>query len=494
MTLVATWGTETSYTISFNTNGGNTISPISVSNYQVINSLPQAVKANTTFLHWIYDGFIINTPTVYTYQKNITLTAVYTTTYYSNQTTVAYRGKSTLVSIPDTYAEKKEEFRGVWVSFIVGDISAYQNQTQMKNQLTTLLNNLVAWNMNALIFHVRTHNNAYYNTTNDPKASYVSSLDFNSWDYLTWLIEECHKRDIEFHAWLNPYRLPSGSVSTVVNNYASYPNNPASKEENILQGTSANILNPGEPAVREYLINTCMEIIEKYQVDAIHFDDYFYISMPANADLATYNKYKGSSSTTNISDWRREQVDIFIRDLSLSIRAYNNVSGRSVELGISPSGIWRNGAGSSALTYQNNTAITNGSNTAGMEHYGNYLYADSKKWIDNEWIDYIIPQTYWSFTQTVAQYAELADWWSMVVRYKNVKLYMGMGIYMDSYGWGSNPYEASDQVLYNTKHPEIDGVCIFRYGSILQRLNQNNAGTLRMINDYWKHKVSVPKK
>lgn len=494
MTLVATWALETNYTITFNSKGGSTVSSMSVNNYQVLGTLPTPTKSGATFLHWICEGFIVTTPKVFDYQKNVTFEAVYTTLYYSVDSTVSYRGRTEKVYIPDTYAQREDEFRGVWVSFITNDLAKYQSETQMKTQLNAILDNMVAWNMNALVFHVRTHNNAYFDTDRDPQSSYTTSVNYESWDYLEWLIEECHKRDIEFHAWLNPYRISSSTdANAIANNYASYPQNPASNPDNILVGTSSSILNPGEPAVRDYLVDVCMEVIEKYDVDAIHFDDYFYISMSSNADLATYNKYKANSQTTNISDWRREQVDLFIHDLSTQMRQYNELTGCSVELGISPSGIWRNGTGSQAITYdQSGTAITNGSNTAGMEHYAGYLFSDTKKWIDEEWIDYVIPQTYWSFTQSVAQYAELADWWSAVVKYKKVKLYLGMGIYMTSYGWGSNPYEASDQLLYNTKHPEIDGVCIFRYGYVNIRLNENNAGALRMVNDYWTDKVGIP--
>ncbi|MFA6627222.1 MAG: family 10 glycosylhydrolase [Bacilli bacterium] len=494
MTLVATWVLQTNFTLSFNTKGGNSISNMSVTSFQVITFLPTPTKTGATFLHWICDGFIVTTPAVYTYQEDVTLEAVYTTLYYSTGNTVTYRNKTEQVYIPDTYAEKDEEFRGVWVSFITNDLRSYSSESQMKTQLTDILDNMEAWNMNAIVFHIRTHNNAYFNTTRDPRASYVSNVDFEDWDYLTWFIEECHKRDIEFHAWLNPYRISTTrDADAIALQYAAYPDNPASDADNILVGTSLSILNPGEPVVRDYLVDVCMEVIEKYDVDAIHFDDYFYISMASGADNVTYNKYKAASQTTNISDWRREQVDLFIHDLSDHMRAYNQQTGRDVELGISPSGIWRNGSGSTAITYDSNgTAITDGSNTAGMEHYAGYLYSDTKKWADEEWIDYLIPQTYWSFTQTVAQYAELADWWSQVVHNKDVKLYMGMGIYMDSYAWKSNPYEASDQVLYNTKYSEIDGVCIFRYGYIVSRLNAANAGTLRLINDYWKHKVSIP--
>lgn len=404
---------------------------------------------------------------------------------------VTYRGSNVEVLIPTEYTKPTSEFRGVWVSPLVNDIGSYIDEESYKNELLSVLEVMEDYKMNAIIFHLRIMNDALYDTDLSPKSSYISSLDFDDWDYLEWFINECHSRGIEFHAWLNPYRIANSklSVSEVVGRYANYPKNPASKSENILIGTSGVILNPGEPEVRDFLVDTCMEIIEKYDVDAIHFDDYFYISMDGNADIATYNKYKGSSSTTNISDWRREQINIFIEDLSDEMMRYNKAHNRYVQLGISPSGIWRNGDGK--VTYNSDgTAITNGSNTAGMEHYAGYLFSDTKKWIDEEWIDYIIPQSYWSFEHPTAGYADVVDWWAKVVKNKDVNLYTGMGIYMEQYSWKSNPYEASNQVLYNTKYPEIKGTAIFSFKEL--KSHRNDAGVIKIIDEYWTESSPLP--
>lgn len=482
------------YTITFDTRGGNPINTMSANYGDSLTSFPTPTRDGYTFLAWSVGDQRIQTPFVYEYYTNITLEAIWLEPYSSNGTPVYYLDSQIRVMMPDKYTQKDEDFRAMWVSNLTGDVSNYQSQEQMMGQLNALLDDMEAWNMNAIVYHVRTHNNALYDTTLSPKASYVANANFSEWDYLEWFIEECHKRDIEFHAWLNPYRLPSASsASALAATYAAYPLNPASNTEYLLPVNSGYILNPGEPYVREFLVDTCMEIIQKYDVDAIHFDDYFYAAMNSTADSVTYNKYKANSSTTNIDDWRREQVSIFIYDLSVAMRAYNQTTGRTVELGISPTGAWKNGDG--VVTYAaDGTAITSGSKTrAGLPHYSGYLYADTKLWIDEEWIDYIVPQTYWSFTYSIVNYAEFADWWAKVVRYKDVKLYMGMGIYMTAYGWANNPYEASDQVLYNTKHPEIDGVCIFRYNYIKSRLAANNAGTIRMVSEYWSYKVPTPK-
>lgn len=474
--------------ITFDTVGGSTISAMGI-NYGDTMNLPTPVKSGYTFFKWMdQDGYEVVNNSEFLYENSVTFKAVWLEDYKSSGTQVnyLYNNSAIKVTMPTEYVQRTEDFRGVWVSHIVGDISRYTSKNQMMDQLNRVLDNMESWNMNAIIYHVRTHNDAFYPSANNPMASYVTEANFEDWDYLEWLINEAHKRGIEFHAWMNPYRVSSSTnISTITSKYASYLNNPASEAKYLLTGGST-ILNPGEPYVRTFLIDTVLEFINKYDVDAVHFDDYFYIS--GVDDSATYNKYKGSF--TNLADWRRNQVDIFIRDLSSSMRSFNALNNKNVELGISPSGIYRNGNGE--VTYDaNGTAITNGSTTRGMEHYGEYLYSDSKRWIDEEWIDYIVPQTYWGFTHNTAGYANIVDWWAKVVRNKNVKLYTGMGIYMDAYSWKYNPYEASDQVLYNSKHPEVKGTVIFRYGSILGKLE--TPGVIRLFNEYWSNKVDTPK-
>ena len=132
--------------------------------------------------------------------------------------------------------------------------------------------------MNAMIFHIRANHDAWYNSKINKINSQLIGVDFDVFDPLEYVITEAHKRGIEFHAWLNPYRIGStyGSKQEVADAYSAYPNNPASNENNVLIGSPLQILDPGIPEVREFIIDTCLEIVENYDVDAIHFDDYFY--------------------------------------------------------------------------------------------------------------------------------------------------------------------------------------------------------------------------
>ena len=215
----------------------------------------------------------------------------------TNGTDLTYLNTNIKVQAPKTYTQKATEFRGVWVSFFAGDISGYNDsEDAFKERLLAVLNDMEKYNLNAIMFHLRTHNDALYDTKLAPKSTYITNADFKQWDYVEWFIEECHKRGIEFHAWLNPYRISSGKITMaqIKSKYSDFRDNPARDEENVLISTdTANpgaILDPGRPAVKEYLVDVCMEIIEKYDVDAIHFDDYFY--MKGIDDSKTYQLYK----------------------------------------------------------------------------------------------------------------------------------------------------------------------------------------------------------
>ena len=400
------------------------------------------------------------------------------------------------VNASDEYNYPVQQFRAAWVSHFAGDVARYQNETQYKKMMTTVLDNMQSMGMNAIIYHVRTHNNAMYNSSMNPIASWWQDVNFDEFDPLTWLIEETHRRGMEFHAWMNPYRISSTGVDDLDALAATFPSNNIASDKSMYLSTSGGvILNPGEPAVRKFIVDTCMEVAEKYDIDAIHFDDYFYIS--GVDDTATRNKY--NTKGLSLGDFRREQVDLFIEQLHDSLTEYNEKNNKFIQLGISPSGIYRNGSSygdSTVPKYDANGNLISpiGSNTSGFAHYDNYLYSDTKKWIDNEWIDYILPQTYWAISHTNASFAKLTKWWSWCVKNKNVNLYMGHGIYMalgynentkpsSSYYYWSSPKEIENQLLDMTKYPEIDGSSMYKYASLISSnaLAQAGAVTLKTL-------------
>lgn len=389
-----------------------------------------------------------------------------------------YRNSSERVYMLEEYDYPTAEYRAVWVSTFVSDIPAYTTEEKFKADATEVLDNLVRMGMNAMVFHVRTHNNALYNSDLNPIASWWKLVDFDKFDPLTWLIDETHKRGIEFHAWMNPYRITDGFVGE------AYPEgHPCLDPTQVLtSGTGAKILDPGSERVQDFIVDTCMEFLDRYDADAIHFDDYFYIDGVAE----------------NISaNQKRANVDAFIEKLSNEMHEMNEAEGRAVLLGISPSGIYRNGSYSAGPTYDSNGNLSNpvSSNTAGFAHYGDYLYSDTKKWVDEEWIDYITPQTYWGIEHTVASFAELSRWWSWAVRYKKVNLYLGVGIYMaDSTGssgnyWRKNVNEVQNQILNAGQYDEVKGMCYYKYTYLFSDNEIIKKGVNLFTNDYYAKRI-----
>ncbi len=401
---------------------------------------------------------------------------------------VTYIGTNIKVTIPAEYVRPEASFRAVWVSAFTNDIAGFGNMDQYKREIMDMLDVCEYYNMNAVIFHVRVYNDAFYQSKYCKWSRYYSTNP--SWDALPWVIDECHRRGIEFHAWLNPYRVSTaGNLNEVAKRFQA--NNPASNPDNLLAGDSTVILNPGIPEVREFLVKVCMELIENYQVDAINFDDYFYVSAD---DSLTQAQYKPSGMST--ADWRREQVNMFIHALSDEMRAFNVKTGRRVQLGIAPSGIWLSAGPSSYVRYdEQGNAITNGSSTtSSYSHYGGTLFADTLKWINEEWIDYILPQTYWAIEHGSAGYPDLCDWWDKVVKYKNVNFYSALGLYLSGNSGGSSWYnsdlEAYNQIMYANKLENCKGNSIYTFANLRAKIT--NPKSFKKVDTIWNKPAILP--
>lgn len=347
--------------------------------------------------------------------------------------------------------EDDREFKAVWLSSFIGELP-YENEQQYKNAVTEILDVLEHYGLNALIFHIRTHNNAFYPSEINPTAIWFQKANFANFDPLAWTIKETHKRGIEFHAWLNPYRI---NEDFIVGDYPE--NNPASNPANIITSGGAKILNPALPVVREHIYDTITEIVENYDVDAIHFDDYFYISGVSNIHPVG-------------ADNKRAEIDLLIEGISNLLKAFNEENNKAVQLGISPTGIWRNGNGTVSYGPEGKP-ISTGSQTNGYAHYGDPLYADTIKWASEGWIDYLIPQTYWARNRSVASYTHLASWWSKMFKHLDVNLYLGIGVYMADEpavtdGWKTDVYEFHHQLSEIEEISDIKGYSIFSYKHI----------------------------
>jgi len=364
----------------------------------------------------------------------------------------------------------------------------YTSETQYKAAFQNLILELLESNMNAMLFQVRPLNDAFYDSDYAPWSRYVTGTEGvdPGWDILAWMINECHANGIEFHAWMNPYRVANTTstkeayISTLsAENFAKLrpdlvvSGNLDSNDRNPL------ILNPGEPEVKEYIRNVVTEIITNYDVDGVHFDDYFYPYSGISSDSATYDTYKLPGQI--IEDWRRENVNDVVRGIKEDIDAYNDLSGESVKFGISPFGLW--GSGIEGYTQY----LEGGSNT-GPTNLSSYRtqYADSKKWVEQGWVHYICPQVYFSFTHSTAPYADVVDWWASIARGTGVDVYIGHAP-SSAYSQGWVTEEIGDQLRYNLQHPEIKGEVMYSAAyldySHMQYVETNN-WTVTPLNVY----------
>lgn len=395
---------------------------------------------------------------------------------------ITYLGTDEEVTIPSFYHNKGSEFRGVWITPFIGDCAPYKTKIQFQTEMNSVLDTMQYYNLNVMVYHVRVMNDALYNTQMSPRSKYYPGDP--SWDALEWLIEECHNRGIEFHAWINPYRVANNAktvdISSLVKNFPNI--NPASDASNLLIGDSTVILNPAKAAVKTFLVNCCMEIVRNYDVDAIHFDDYFYTS---GIDGQDNNDYLSSMTTLSLADWRRSNIDEFIERLSIQLRSYNKINNKCVQFGISPTGVYKDGDGK--VTYnEKGDAISSGSLTRQGGHYGGSLFCDTLKWINEEWIDYILPQCYHSFETTQTSFHGVVSWWNKVVENKKVNLYIGIGFYMTGSNW-KNSEEFYHQMLYMSNQKNVKGLCIFSFKHLKEAYNNETSLKAKQLEPVMKY-------
>lgn len=349
-----------------------------------------------------------------------------------------------------------EEMRGVWVSSVYNldyPSSPTTDPDKLRAEADEILDNCVKWGLNAVFLQVRPSGDALYKSDLFPWSKYltgsVGTAPQDGFDPLEYWVEAAHKRGLELHAWINPYRITRGK-DTEWNQLPS--THPAKMNPDwVVKYSDGNYyFNPGIPEVRDLVTRGAVEIVQNYDVDGLHMDDYFYPGTDFN-DAATYQKY--GSSFSNIADFRRDSVNQLVAQLDTAV---HNID-PDIQFGISPSGIWAN-----------KSTDPRGSNTNGSEHYVS-SYADSLYWIENGLVDYIIPQIYWEIGHKLADFATLADWWNDAVAGSDVHLYIGMGAYRcadNPTGVWKTTDPLFDSLAYLENKDNVGGCVFFRYGSI----------------------------
>lgn len=349
----------------------------------------------------------------------------------------------------------REDMRGVWVSSVYNldyPVSATADSASLKQQADKILDGAQAMGMNAIFLQVRPSSDALYQSEIFPWSAYLTGLQgtapSNSFDPLTYFIDGAHARGMELHAWLNPYRITKGKDAEWIRLPAS---NPAKQHpELVVQHGGNYYYNPGLPAARQLVLDGIAEIINRYPVDGIHLDDYFYPGTDF-ADSAAYAAY-GNGMT--LADWRRENVNILVRSIDQLVHDKNP----NLLFGISPSGVW-----------ENKSADARGSETRGGNPSYSAAYADSLAWIKEGSIDYICPQIYWYIGQSAADYQILLNWWSNAVTGSDVRLYIGEAAYKCDDASAGEVWKGSTELIRHMNlcaaNQEVDGNIFFRYGS-----------------------------
>ena len=399
---------------------------------------------------------------------------------------INYYNTSNPILLPTSYTEKTQEIRAVWVATVANiDIPLHTSEADYKSRIIVMLDRLEANNFNTMFFQVRPMNDAFYESDYAPFSRYLTGIEGGDpgWDVLEFIISEAHKRGIEFHAWLNPYRVSNnGDLSKAEQLSLLHNDNFAKQNPNlVLEDLGGKlILNPGENQVRSYITNVIQELMSKYDVDGIHFDDYFYSysGMNDSQDATTYNNTKDTGQT--LADWRRNNIDLLMEDLFYTIETWNTTQDKHVKFGISPFGIWLSGG-------------PEGSNTSpyALQSYKDQ-YADSKKWVENGWVHYILPQLYWQFDHSAAPFADLVDWWADLTAANGVDLIIGQGFYRFSDGSWDDQNELIEQIRYISTKESVVGVSFFSYKTLLSP-NENVQNTLERLNNlYWTEYPSFP--
>ena len=294
-----------------------------------------------------------------------------------------------------TYQVPKREFRAAWIQCVNGQFQGIGTE-KMQKTLRYQLDELQKDGANAIIFQVRPACDALYQSRLEPWSHFLTGVQGKApspyWDPLQWMIDECHKRNMELHAWINPYRAKMKSAYPLAVNHIAKVH-----PERTFSYDGLTLLNPALQENRDYICTIVEDILRRYDVDGLHIDDYFYpypvpgVPIP---DDAQYNA--NPQGYTNKGDWRRYQVDLLIEQLNSTIHRVKPW----VKFGISPFGIYRN---------QKNDP--KGSKTNGLQNYDD-LYADILLWIEKGWVDYNVPQLYWEMGHKAADYTELIHWWN----------------------------------------------------------------------------------
>ncbi len=359
-------------------------------------------------------------------------------------------------AIPDA----PRELRAAWVSTVYnGNWPSRKGLPvqQQQQELIAIMDRAKELNLNAIVFQVRPGADAMYDSKLEPWSEFLTGAQGQApqpyYDPLQFAVQEAHRRGLQLHAWFNPYRAATRLSGSFASNHVSNTMPQATKRLDTLMW-----LDPGNKQAQDHTLSVIMDVVRRYDVDGVQFDDYFYPyasyveKMGGFPDDDTWSQYQSGGGKLSQGDWRRENVNTLMR------RVYESVKQTKprVYFGIAPFGIWRPG---------------NPEGIVGMDPY-EQLYADSKRWLNEGWLDYISPQLYWDLSKEKQSYPKLLNWW---VEQNTRKRHVWPGISISGVGNGFPTDDIIKRIEITRKQPGATGIIYFS----MKPLMENQAG----IND-----------
>ncbi|WP_030616286.1 glycoside hydrolase family 10 protein [Streptomyces sclerotialus] len=375
----------------------------------------------------------------------------------------------------------RPEFRGMWLATVANrDWPSKPGLTaaQQQAELLAYFDEAAAARLNAVLFQVRPTADALWPSPHEPWSQYLTGVQGRDpgWNPLEFAVREAHERGLELHAWFNPYRIANHADPGKL-----IPTHPARVHPDwVLSYGGKLYYNPGLPEVRAFVLDAIMDAVRRYPVDGVHFDDYFYPYPVAGQTLnddAAYAEHGGGFPDR--ASWRRDNVDRLVRELGERVHATR----RTARFGVSPFAVWRN----------KGTDPTGSDTQAGVQTYDD-LYADTRKWVREGWLDYIVPQVYWNIGFAAADYAKLVPWWARTVDGTKVHLYIGEALYKagdpaQPAAW-QNPKELSRHLTFDERYKQVRGNVYF---SAKEVATDRTGAMARVVADHYPTRVRPPR-
>lgn len=373
----------------------------------------------------------------------------------------------------------KREVRSVWMATVwaLDWPSSTSSTTAQKNEMVKYLDVLQKNNFNAIYFQVRTMSDAFYKSSYEPWSSYLTGTRGKDpgWDPLAFVVEECHKRGMECHAWVNPYRFSTGSNWSTAQDQAL-------KSAGLLlaytksDGKTTTILNPGLESVRKRIVDVCKEIISNYDVDGLVFDDYFYPEgIPVTSSAGDYDLWQESGASMTFGDWRRNNVNQMVADVYKMVQQQKPY----VRFGISPAGAACTSAAVAAKHGIDRCPVA-----SDWQYDG--IFSDPVAWLEAGTIDYISPQLYWKTNHKTNPFGPMTKWWSYVAKHFGRHHYASHSIsFLNSSNTTGDWEEIGKQVQFSRDYTENEAPgAVFYSAAYVTGKKQSGFGEWLQVNKF----------